>query len=378
MARKRERGNGDGDVWPRKNKQGKIIGYRASYWVDTPSGPKRRYVSGKNKGETRAALNKAKSGREGSFLADASTTTLGEYLDGWLEDTRGTVRQRSWERYEQLVRVHIKPTLGRAKLKTLNPAQVRALYREKLEGGSSPRTVQYIHVTLHKALEQAQGDGLVARNAAKGIKAPRPRKKEIAPLTPDQARAFLEAARGDRFEALFVLALHCGLREGELLGLRWDDVDLEDGTLRVRRTLSETRDGPIFEPPKNGKGRNVPLTGAAVEALRDHLARQMREIDEGYEDNGLVFASQTGNTMSASNLVNRHFKPLLKRAKLPRIRPHDLRHTCATLLLIMGVHPKYVQELLGHATISITLDTYSHVIPGMGNQTVAAMEEIFT
>src|SRR5829696_5186138 len=116
-----------------------------------------------------------------------------------------------WPRHEQIVRVHIKPTLGRAKLKTLNPAQVRALYRERLEGGSAPRTVQYIHVTLHKALEQAQGDGLVAHNAAKGIKAPRPRKQEIAPLTPDQARTFLEAARGDRFEALFVLALHCGL-----------------------------------------------------------------------------------------------------------------------------------------------------------------------
>jgi integrase len=377
MARKRERGNGDGDVWPRRNKEGKIIGYRASYWVDTASGPKRRYVSGKNKSETRAALNKAKGAREDGFLSDAGTMALGEYLNGWLEDTRGTVRQRTWERYEQIVRVHIKPTLGRAKLKTLNPAQVRTLYRARLDGGSSPRTVQYVHVTLHKALEQAQSDGLVPRNAAKGIKAPRPKKKEIRPLTPEQARAFLAAACGNRFEALFVLALHCGLREGELLGLKWDDVDLEAGTLRVRRTLSETRDGPIFEPPKNGKGRNVPLTGAAVEALRDHLTRQMQEIGGEYEDRGLVFASQTGNTMSASNVVNRHFRPLLKRAGLPRIRLHDLRHTCATLLLIKGVHPKYVQELLRHANISITLDTYSHVIPGMGNQTVAAMEEVF-
>jgi len=119
MARKRERGNGDGDVWPRKNKQGKIIGYRASYWVDTPSGPKRRYVSGKNKGETRAALGKARSGREGGFLIDPSTTTLGEYLDGWLEDTSGTLRQRTWERYEQIVRVHIKPMLGRAPCRRL-------------------------------------------------------------------------------------------------------------------------------------------------------------------------------------------------------------------------------------------------------------------
>lgn len=185
MAKKKERGNGDGDVWPRKNKEGKIIGYRASYWVETPQGPKRRYVSGKNKGETRAALGKAKAGREDGAFSDAGTTRLGEYLDGWLEDTRGTVRQRTWERYEQIVRVHIKPALGRTKLKTLNPARVRALYRERLGAGSSPRTVQYVHATLHKALEQAHSDGLVPRNVAKGIKAPRPKKKEIRPLTPE-------------------------------------------------------------------------------------------------------------------------------------------------------------------------------------------------
>jgi integrase len=162
----------------------------------------------------------------------------------------------------------------------MNPAQIRALYRARLDGGSSPRTVQYVHVTLHKALEQAQSDGLVPRNAAKGIKAPRPRKKEIRPLTPEQARAFLAAARGNRFEALFVLALHRGLREGELLGLKWDDVDLKAGTLRVRRTLSETRDGPIFEPPKNGKGRNVPLTSAAVKACKGSPRAQLQEIGE--------------------------------------------------------------------------------------------------
>ncbi len=247
--------------------------------------------------------------------------------------------------------------MGRTKLKTLNPAQVRAPFRERLEAGSSSRRVQYVHVTLHKAL--------VPRNVAKGIKAPRPKKKEIRPLAPEQARTFLKAARGERFEALFVLAVHCGLRAGELLGLRWYDVDLEAGALvRVRRTLSETGGGPIFELPKNEKGRNVPLTNGAVRTFKDHLARQMQELGGGYEDRGLIFASQTGNTMSASNVVNRHFRPLLKRANLARIRLHDLRHTCATLLLIKGVHPKYVQELLGHANISITLDTYSHVYPG--------------
>jgi integrase len=186
---------------------------------------------------------------------------VGEYLDRWLSDSvRDTVRQRTFERYESIVRVHIKPTFGRVKVKALTPNHVRALYREKLDSGLSPRTVNYIHTTLHKALSQALSDGLVPRNAA-AVKAPRPARPEIRPLSPDQARELIATAHeaGDRFEALYVLALHCGLREGELLGLRWDDVDLTDttATLQVRRTLSETRTGHKFEKPKNGKGRSV-------------------------------------------------------------------------------------------------------------------------
>jgi integrase len=201
-------------------------------------------------------------------------------------------------------------------------------------------------------------DGLIPRNVTQGVKAPRPAKKEIRPLSPEQTQVFLRASCGDRFEALYVLAIHCGLREGELLGLKWDDINLEARTLQVRRTLSETRNGPIFEPPKNGKGRSVKLTQDAVEALRGHLKRQLEEIEAArdcYQDHGLVFASQKGTTMSASNLTARSFKPILKRVGLSDIRLHDLRHTCATLLLTRGVHPKFVQELLGHATISITL-----------------------
>src|SRR5215208_1176132 len=174
-----KRGNGEGSITQRSD--GRRM---ARYMV----GPKRKHIYGKTRQEGAEELSKALSDRASGFVFDAGTLTLGGYLDRWLSHSvRGSVRQRTWERYEQIARVHIKPTLGRAKLKALNPAQVRALYRVRLEEGSSPRTVQYVHVTLHKALEQAQGDGLVARNAAKGIKAPRPKKKEIAPLTPDQA-----------------------------------------------------------------------------------------------------------------------------------------------------------------------------------------------
>jgi integrase len=327
-------------------------------------------------------LARALSDRASGLVFDAGMLTLGEYVDKWLSHSvRGSVRQRTFERYEQIARVHIKPTLGRIKLKALTPTHVRGLYREKLDEGLSPRTVQYIHTTLNKALKEAMRDGLIPRNAAYAVKAPRPANTEIKPLNPEQARAFLEVVRGDRFEALYVLAIHCGLREGELLGLKWDDLNLDAGTLSVRRTLSETKEvGRIFELPKNGKGRSIKLTSGAQEALRGHLRLQLDEIERAgarYQDQGLVFPAKAGTPMNAKNLTARSFKPLLVKAGLPRsVRLHDLRHTCATLLLGKGVHPKIVQELLGHATIAITLDTYSHVLPNMQSEAVAAMERL--
>lgn len=170
------------------------------------------------------------------------------------------MRQRTYERYEQVARVHIKPALGHIKLSALTPAHVRALYREKLDAGLAPRTVRYIHVTLNKALKQAVADGLSPRNATSSVRPPKPKKKEVRPLDREQVRAFFDVVSGERLEPLYVLAVTSGLREGELLGLKWEDLDLETGTLQVRRSLSEARSGRIFEAPKSGKGRSVRLT----------------------------------------------------------------------------------------------------------------------
>ena len=251
--------------------------------------------------------------------------------------------------------------------------------RQLHSSGLSARSVRYIHAVMHRALKQALRWGLVPRNACEAVDPPKPQKKEITPLSRDEARRLLEAVCGDRLETLYVLAIHCGLRQGELLGLRWEDVDLDDATLQVRRTLSTAKTGPKFAAPKTAKSRRtVRLNRLAVESLKRHHERQFEEsttLADEWKDYGLVFATTNGAPMDPSNLIARSFKPLLRNAGLPNIRFHDLRHTCATLLLGGGVHPKLVQELLGHATIAITLDTYSHVLPGMGDQAATAMED---
>ena len=211
MGKKKERGNGEGDVYPRKNREGKVIGYRGTYWVQTAQGPKRRYVSGKSKTEARATLRKAKADTEGGLVFDAGALTVEAYLGRWLADSvKDTVRRSTFAQYESVVNRHIIPALGRMKLTGLTPAHVRHLYREKLDSGLSPRTVQYIHVTLHKALKQAVMDGIIPRNVTDAVKAPQAHKKEVKPLSPAEISVLLSAARGSRLEALYVLAVHTG------------------------------------------------------------------------------------------------------------------------------------------------------------------------
>ena len=346
--------------------------------VETPTGTKRKTVYGKTYEDVRKKLNKLRADADGGLVFDPGTLTLGEYLERWLSDSvRDTVRARTYERYEQLVRVHITPAIGRVKLKALTPGHVRGLYREKLEAGLAPRTVQYLHRTLSKALKEATDDAMIPRNAAASVKPPQARKEEIQPLSRDEVRSFLDTVAGDRLEALYVVAISAGLRQGELLGLRWEDLDLDAGVLQVRRTLSETRDGRVFEPPKSGKGRSVRLTRRAVTALRSHRKQQLEErvnLGPAWAENGLVFASEAGTPIGGRNLI-RHFKIRLQRAGLPDIRFHDLRHTCATLLLRQGVHAKFVQELLGHGDVALTLNVYSHVLPDMGDAAAGAMDD---
>lgn len=301
-------------------------------------------------------------------LVEPTRETVGKYLDRWLRDAaKPRVQPRTLHDYRGLVRRYIRPALGDLRLHQLTPMQIQALYAEMQERGLSPRTVRYAHAVLRSALGQAVKWRLLPNNPATAVELPKRERREMKALDPKQAGRFLEAAKEDRFAALWSLLVTTGLRPGEAFALRWKDLDGD--RVRVSRALVK-RAGleTTFAAPKTDRSRrSVTLPASTVAALRTHRAKQAEEklAATEYTDLDLIFATQTGGPLSLPNLTRRHFKPLLEAAGLPPMRLYDLRHTAATLLLAAGEHPKIVSERLGHATITLTLDTYSHVLPDM-------------
>lgn len=311
--------------------------------------------------------------------------TVGQFLDRWLTDVaKPKLRPKTYHSYAALVRLHLKPALGHVQLAKLEPVQVQAMMNAKLESGLSPRTVQYLRAVLRRAIGQALKWGLVARNVVTLTDPPRVTRPEMQTLTPPQARVFLDAVRSDRLEALYAVALAMGLRQGEALGLRWQDVDLDAGVLRVRVALQRVRgDEPRLAEPKTRQSRrSLPLPPAVAAQLRAHRTRQLEErliAGPGWEGErwDLVFCTALGRPLDARHVVY-SFKRYLRRAALPDIRFHDLRHSCASLLLAQNVHPRVVMELLGHSTITLTMNTYSHVLPEAQRQAAALMDGLFS
>jgi len=283
--------------------------------------------------------------------------------DETIEPSRRRTSFRTFERYEQNVRIHIKPALGHIRVKDLRRNQIQDLYDPSLNH-LSPRTVNYIHVTLHAALDAAVQAGKAQRNVSNLAHPPKQRRPKPEFWAADDAIAFLEAARNDRYYPLYVLAATTGVPQGELLGLHWPEVDLDRRRIAVVQSLvTPKKSPPVLEGLKTWESRrSVGLVDLAVDALS--------QLDG---DSGLVFRSQKGTFLNPSNIVNRSFKPLIAHTGLPPIAFEGLRHTAASLLPRLGIHPKQVQEMLGHKDIRLTLNTYSHITPDMQDTVVSAM-----
>jgi integrase len=352
-------------------------------WRTPPSFPVRKSLYAKRQEDVLKKRDEFLKDFEQGLDLDAKKLTVGEYLDLWLEDAvEGSVWYTTFRDHERNVRLHLKPTIGCIRLKDLTRLHVQRLINHKVKEGYAPRTVRYAHTTLSKALTQAVDWDLVPRNAASRVKLPKQNRMKRETLSAENVGAFFAAASKDRFAALYVLAVTSGLRPGELLALKWEDVDLEAGALSVRRSVSEDEGGPVMrEETKTSGGRRLELLPVAVEALKKHRFRQNEErlrYRGLWTDLDLVFPSTTGTIMRRNNLHRRSYKPLLKRAGLPDIRLYDLRHTFATLMFENREQLKLVSEMLGHASVKQTADTYTHVSPTMHREAAMRLNDFLS
>ncbi|HEY2598431.1 MAG TPA: tyrosine-type recombinase/integrase [Candidatus Dormibacteraeota bacterium] len=343
---------------------------------------RRTTLYGNTKAEVQAKLRQLLRDRDQGVAVGAPSVSLANYLARWLDEAaRLKLRPRTFASYDLNVR-RLNPLIGRVRLNQLTPQIIQGAYARLLQQGLAPRTVRQTHVVLHSALRQAMRWGMVGRNAADGVIIPRPEPSEMATLSAAQLQTLFTSTEGEATHALWVLLATTGLREGEALGLTWPDLDLERGTLVVRRALQRHAGvGYVMVDPKTTKSRRtIHLSRIAVEALRGHRAwqRELR-LAAGSSWNAsfgdLVFSSRTGGPFNVSWLTQ-VFRRELAKAGLPKIRIHDLRHTAATLLLTRGVHPKVVQDMLGHSTVTLTLDTYSHVTPALHKEAADHMDAL--
>jgi len=317
----------------------------------------------------------------GNFT-ESSHETFGAYIQRWLDDKQSQVRPSTYRSYEWLVRCHIVPNIGHIRITDLRPQHLQTMYRKLSEGERplSNRSIQQLHTVVHESLKRAMKWGIVHRNISDAVDPPRIDRKRSDVWTPEQSLQFIEGSKGEeRYWIGFVLAIMTGMRKGEILGLRWSDIDMERGYAQVRQTLGWVAGKPVLQEPKTERSRrSVALSPETILALEQHRNEQVQDrlfFDSEYKDHGLIIARPDGSPQNPRTFDDAWYRAL-ERSELPRIRFHDLRHTHASILLQQGVHPKIVSERLGHATISITLDTYSHVLPGLQKEIADRFDDI--
>lgn len=369
----KRRGSGEGSISYRAKEER----YEAKYVVHTSHGPKRKTLYAKTYEEARKKLARAVADRDEGLSFDADGLTFEGWLRRWLTGVRSEVRRSTYERYEQICRLHLIPVLGKTSLPKLKAAHLEGLYHEKLAEGLSPRSVKYVHATARRALGEAVRLEVLNRNPAINARPPGKAEGEVNSLIGQQAADLLRAAEAHRLHALFVLALHTGMRRSELLGLRWSDVDLEGGSLEVRRGLTAASGGAVVAATKRPSSRRkIDLSETALSALHAHRKCQREEelASPIWQPTNYVFAGRAGGHLSP-HTVRTSFAALVRQVGLPEeTRFHDLRHTFATLSLAAGTDIKTVSEMLGHSDTSTTLRIYAHVLPGQKKEAAKAIE----
>ena len=334
-------------------------------------------------------MGKLRSEVERGAYATPSRLTVGAYLADWLKGVKGQVRPATYESYTSAV-LRVTAAHGELRLQALTKPQIKELYSTLRDSGNrhtggqlAVQSVMNVHTALRRALGDAVEDGLLVGNPAAGAFKLRPEQPEMRTWTPAELTRFLAAANGGRLSALFRLAATTGLRRGEVLALTWRSIDLDAATVSITQQWSKQGDGQYgFGPPKTDRSRRrLVIDAGTVAELRRHRARQAEERLQwgaGYGSLNLVFCKEDGSPLSVTTL-NDVFHRIADRAGLPRLRFHDLRHTAATMALGAGIHPKVVQERLGHSSIAMTMDVYSHALAGMQSEAadrIAAMIEV--
>jgi integrase len=340
---------------------------------------RRKTVYGSTKEEVAKKLRKLQVKADAGRLRDADRMLVQEYLTAWLENTvKGKVKEATYQRYKLVVEKQINPHLGSARLQKLSPTLVEGFYADLERAGESPRTRQMAGTVLGTALRHAVHPlKLLDYNPCADVKKARTSKEEMKIWDLAQVRAFQKAAETERLYAMYVVALDAGARQGELFALRWDDLDFDAGTLKIQRSLSELRGKFAVKEPKTKAGRRtVDLCAVSLAVLNQHRQRMLAEGRN--VKSGLIFCDECGGFLRKSNVTRRGFRSIMKRAKLPRIRFHDLRHTCASLLLAAGENPVVIQKRLGHERVETTLSIYSHLLPTAQKGAAAKMNAVFT
>lgn len=312
---------------------------------------------------------------DNSVFTDPGKLTVGDWLTQWLDEARSTVSPKTLERYGEICNGHLIPALGALPLAKLQPVHIQRYYTEALKsgrrdgkGGLAPQSVRHHDRVLNVALKRARALRLIATNPIDDVKRPKVERREIEVLEPAEAKILVQTAEGTRLHAPIFLALATGIRRGEMLALRWIDVDLDGASLTIAQSLEQTKEGLRFKPPKTNKGRRtIALSPSVVELLRKHRADQAIErlaLGLGKERGALVFTRQDGSIINPRNLSKEYYR-LVRKANIRPVTFHGLRHTHFTELLRAGVHPKIASERAGHASVAITLDVYSHAVPGL-------------